>query len=183
MDGRDLKKTTRIHVCYDCLVFSSLVRFCVLPWVNWGVFSPLVLFRVFLTLFTCYLSIRLFCYILFVTIFCSKIVWFPCYPVVGIFSSLFWNVLFCLCCFILSRYLLNFPFLASTFWFISSSCIVCFDCVLSVFSSLHVPEFFFCLILFACCRRFLICISSLISHPAFEFLFCSILSQINFALA
>ena len=85
-----------------------------------------------LTLFPCYLSIRLFYYALFVPIFCSEIVLFLCYPVVGMSScilplhasrifSLFWNVLFCLYCFIVSRYFSSF---ASTFWFISWSCII-----------------------------------------------------------
>ena len=38
--------------------------------------------RVLMALFPCYLSIRIFCYVLFVPIFCSKIVLFPCHPVV-----------------------------------------------------------------------------------------------------
>ena len=37
--------------------------------------------------------IRLFCYILFVTIFCSKIVLFPCYPVVGVSVCILPNLL------------------------------------------------------------------------------------------
>ena len=55
--------------------------FLVLLWVNRCVFSPSVLLRVLLSL-----SIRLFCYVLFVPIFCSKIVLFPCHPVVGAFN-------------------------------------------------------------------------------------------------
>ena len=48
--------------------------------------------------------------------------------------------------------------------------------------------FFLCLIIFACFRRFLICVCSLISHPGFEFLFASfmgtsILSRTNFTPA
>ena len=36
--------------------------------------------------------------------------------------------------------------------------------------SQHVPVFFLCFIIFACGRRFLICVSSRISHLGFEFL-------------
>ena len=57
--------------------------FLMLFWVNRCVFSPSVLLRVFLTLFPCCLSIRLFCYVLLVAIFCSKIVLLL---VVGMFS-------------------------------------------------------------------------------------------------
>ena len=72
-----------------------------------------------LTISICCLSIRLFCYVLFVPIFFSKIVKFPCRQAVGMSScilpllamrifSLFWNVLFCLFRFILLRYLVVF---------------------------------------------------------------------------
>ena len=37
--------------------------------------------------------------------------------------------------------------------------------------SQRVPEFFLCFIILACFRSFLICVSSRISHPGFEFLF------------
>ena len=47
--------------------------------------------------------------------------------------------------------------------------------VLFVFLVLLLPfspnMFFFCFIIIACCRTFLICISSRISHPDFDFLF------------
>ena len=49
------------------------------------------------------------------------------------FLSLFWNVLFCLYCFSLSRYFSDLPSFASTFWFISSSCIVIFLVLLFFF--------------------------------------------------
>ena len=55
------------------------------------------------------------------------------------FLSLFWNVLLCLYRFTLYRYLFDLPSLVSTFWFISSSCIVIFPCVAFSFLSLHVP--------------------------------------------
>ena len=103
--------------------------------------------------------------------------------------SLFWNVFFCLYRFILSRYLFSLSSFASTFWFISSSCIVYFACYVAfLFSSKHIPAFFLCLIIFTCCRRFLFCVSSLISHPDFVFLFMffwetPILLQTNFVSA
>ena len=56
------------------------------------------------------------------------------------FLSLFWNVLFCLYCFTLCQYLFNLPSFASTFWFISSSCIVIFFVLLLSF----------CLYMFQC---------------------------------
>ena len=88
-------------------------------------------------LFSCYLFIRLFCYVLFVPIFCSEIVCFlvirllvclrtfSLYLLVEfIYFLLFWKFLFCLYCFILSRYLFSLPSFASTFLFISSDCIL-----------------------------------------------------------
>ena len=70
----------------------------------------------------------------------SKLFSFPCicllvclraiYPYLLVeFFSLFWNILFCLYFFILSRYLFNLPSLACTFCFFSSSCIVISICV------------------------------------------------------
>ena len=90
------------------------------------------------------------CYAFSVPIFCSKIVLLPFHPVVGMSSYifpllagwnfwLFWNVLFCLYCLILSSYLFILPSFASTFWFISLRCIVPFDCCV-VFSVL-VPTY------------------------------------------
>ena len=62
--------------------------FLVLFLMNWCVFSSWVFLRVLLTLFPCYLFILLFCYVLLVAIFCSKIVLFPCHSVVNISSSI-----------------------------------------------------------------------------------------------
>ena len=59
-----------------------------LLWVNRGVFSPTVFLQVLLTLFPCYLSIWLFCYVLLILISCSKIVLFPCHLVVGMSSCI-----------------------------------------------------------------------------------------------
>ena len=48
---------------------------------------------------------------------------------------IFWNVLFCLYCFILSRYPFSVPSLASILWFISPCCIVCFNYWVTFFFS------------------------------------------------
>ena len=88
---------------------------------------------------SCCSSIQLFCSVLSVPIFCSKIVLVPSHPVVGMSScillllagrifSLFWNVLIGLYCLILSWHLFSLISFASTFWFISLNCIVCFNC-------------------------------------------------------
>ena len=68
------------------------------------------------------------------------------------------------------RYLFNLPSFAKTFWLISSCYIVIFSCGSFSFLSQHVPAFFLCFIIFACCNRFLICVSSRISDPGFEFM-------------
>ena len=88
------------------------------------------------------------------------------------FFSLFWNVVFCLYCLILFRYLFSLSAYTSNFWFISSCYIVWYNsCVcFFFFLSQHIPAFLFSLIIFACCR-FRISVSSLIPHPRFEFLF------------
>ena len=96
------------------------------------------------------------------------------------FISLFWNVRFCLYCFTLIRYLFNLPSFTSTFWFISSSCTVIFTSVAFSFLSQHVPAFFLYFITFACCRKFLICISSWISRLGFEFMFLFLLGELQF---
>ena len=102
------------------------------------------------------------------------------------FLSLFWNVLFYLYCFTLCRYLFNLPSFASSFWFIFSSFIVSFSCVVFSFLFLIIPASFFCFIIFACFRRFFIWVSSRNSHPDFDFSFVLfegilIFSQTNFA--
>ena len=150
----------------------NLVLFWVLLWMNRGVFLPLVL----VTLFLCCLFIRLFCYVFFVPKFFSKIVLFPCHPVVGMSScilpllSLFWNVLFCLYCFILPSlvFLLS---LAPSDLFLRVVLLVYLLCCSFLFIQ-HVPASFLCLI-FACCCRFLICVSRRVSHTGFEFMFYS----------
>ena len=67
----------RFTICY---IFQLLG-------VNPRVFSSQGL-RVFLTLFPCCLSIRFFCYVLFIAIFYTKIALFPGHPVVGMSSCI-----------------------------------------------------------------------------------------------
>ena len=98
------------------------------------------------------------------------------------FLSLFWNVLFRSYCLTLSRFLFNLPSFTSTFWFISSSCIIIFTFVAFSFLSQHVPAFF----IFAYRRIFPICVSCRIYHSGFECLFVAlrgipVFSQTNFA--
>ena len=141
-----------------------------------------------------YLAQRLFCFFVIRLLVCIRA--FYSYLLVEFFSLFvclfFWvgcKLLFCLYCFILSRYLFSPPSLVSIFWFIFTSCIDCFTCWMAFFFlSQHVPAHFLCLFFFACCRIFLICVSSRTSHPDFEFLFMffrrtPILSQTNFTPA
>ena len=72
--------------------------------------------------------------------------------------SLFWNVLCCVYCFILSRYLFIHWSFASTFWFIFSNFII--HCVAFLFVSTYALN------IVACCHRFLIGVSSLIFLPS-----------------
>ena len=138
------------------------------------VFSPsLSSFKFFL----CRSSFRLLCYVPLATLFCSKIVLFPCHLVVGsssgILPLIFFIVLECpvfSLLFFLSRYLLNLPSFTSTFLFISSGCIVCFTC-LSFSLFVTCSSVFLWLITVPNCRRFLTCISSRISYPGLKFLF------------
>ena len=63
-----------------------------------------------------------------------------------------------------------FPSFDTNFFLICTGFVVCFNRWVFSFHLKIFPIFFLCLI-FACSRRFLICVSSLISHPDFEFLF------------
>ena len=145
------------------------------------------------------LSIQPFRYVFFVAIFLCKIVGFLFHLVVGMFycnlhpvaDRIFFHCFGMSCfvyCFTFCRYLFNLPSFTSTFWFISSSCIVSFSRVVFSFLFLIVPASFFCLIIFACFRRFFIWVSSRNSHSGFDFSFVlfegiSIVSQTNFAPA
>ena len=73
---------TSIHVCHDGLAFSNLVILeCCSEWIK--VYFHL---RSFFEFFWCCIHIRLFYYVLFVHIFCFKIVLFPFPPFVGMSS-------------------------------------------------------------------------------------------------
>ena len=94
------------------------------------------------------------------------------YLLVDLFCLDFGNVLFCMYHFIQTQYLFNLPSFVSTFWFISLSWFVCFNCCVTfLFSSQHIPVFFFFLIIFVSSRRLLIWVSIQISHTYFYFLF------------
>ena len=133
--------------------------FLALFWVNRSVFLLSNLPRVRVTLWPCCFSFRLFCYDLFVPIFASKIVLVPCHLIIGkslcILSLTFQFNFFlrsfrtsCFECIVWSSVDIIFlPSFASIFWFISSSCIVCFNCVAFFFFS-HIPVFFFSLLSF-----------------------------------
>ena len=101
------------------------------------------------TLFLCYLFIDLFCWDPSVPIFCFKII---CQPSIRLldcprnFSSylqIYFLLLFCLYCLVVSKYLFSLPYFASNFWFIFSSCIFCCSCVaFSSFSQRMLIYFF-----------------------------------------
>ena len=104
------------------------------------------------------------------------------------FLSLFWNVLFCLYCFTLCRYLFNHPFFRQYFlvYFLKLYCY--FYSVAFSFLFPHIPASFICFLILACFCRFFICFSSRNFHPGFDFSFelfegIPIFSQTDFALA
>ena len=125
---------TCFHVCHHGLVFSSVVRFCVL---HRGKHSSRLSksFPKFLIH-----SAFLLCSLLS---FCFLVIWLlACHRAGRIFCC------FGMSCFvygfILCRYLFSFPSFASTFWFISTSCIICFTSVTFFFLSQHIPAFYLC---------------------------------------
>ena len=72
-------KKTSIHVCHHSQLFSNLVLFLLLVWLNFCLRSFFVSFK---HIFPVSNPFGL-CYIIIVPIFCSKIVLFSCHPVVG----------------------------------------------------------------------------------------------------
>ena len=142
-----------------------------------GVFQ----FGVLVTFFSCFLSIRLLCYVLFLPIFCSNIVLFPCHPTVGMSSCILplLGRIFCCCfgmsyffCTVLSCFDIFLVFLFSPLPSdLFPQIFVCFICVAFFFPSTHIPHVFPLFYFFVWCRRFLICVSCLISYPGFECLF------------
>ena len=151
-----------------------------LPWARLAVCSPEGLLRAFATLFPCCLSIQLFCYDFSVFVFCSKIFMSLLHLVVVMTSPIlpltvgriflcfffFWNVLFCLYCLVLSRYLFSLPSFASIFGWSPQDLFT--RCRAFSVSSENVLMFRFTIL--ACCRSLLICDSSVSSHSDFDFL-------------
>ena len=168
--------------------------FLVLFWVNKGVLLLSGLLPALAAFLSYCLSIQLFHYDLYVPIFCSKIVVLPLHSVVVMSSHHFpdflvefsFVVLFFLYCLMQSMYLFSLSSFARIFWSVSSSCIVCTYYVALLFSFPKILAFFFCLNIFACRWSFLICVSSLISLLASDYL-CfwrtPIFSQTNFVPA
>ena len=114
-----------------------------------------------------YSSIRLFCNILLIRKFGSKIVLLPCHPFKGM-SSLFGNVLLCLYSLILTQNLFSLLSFTNSFWFISSSFSDCLNCwVTFLFSFQHFQSFLLCICIFVCHRWFFIGVSSLLSPSRF----------------
>ena len=128
-----------------------------------GFSATFSLFPYFAPKLFCFLFIRLLCLRTFSTYLLIEFVLFV--------LECPGNVLFCLECVILSRYLFSLPYFACTFWLIFSSCNFCFTYVAFFFSSQHILAFSLCLIIFACCHKLLICVSNRFSHQRFEFLF------------
>ena len=117
-----------------------------------------------------------FCYDLSDPILCSKIVSLPSNLVAGIslhilslVASRIFFLYFGMLCLVLFQYLFSLTSFTKTFCFISSSCIFYFNWV-AFYSLSHHLIFSFCLIIFTCCRSFLIGVSSPIFHPSFDFL-------------
>ena len=107
----------------------------------------------------------------------------PYLQTVCFFFFIFLECSVCLNCFILFRYLFSLPSFVSIFWLISLSCMVLL--VELLFSFRPNIKSFSALLIFACCRFFLMCVSSRISHPAFGFLLSLLLlySYESFSLA
>ena len=146
MDVNFLNHYPCMQLCSGALQFSNFLSVALS---ESTLFLPKVLLHVLVALFPCCLFIWLFCYVLSIPIFCPKIVLLPLHLVVsmslcilpslaGRIFSLFWNVLFCLYSLILSWYPFSPPPFVSTFWFISWSCIICFNCVAFFFLSQHI---------------------------------------------
>ena len=149
---------------------------------NLYLFPLSVLLRILLTLSLYCLSIRRFCYVLLV--FTPKLFSFSyirllvCFRVISsnLLVEFSFVVLECsvfLYCFTLCLYLFNLPSFASTFWFISSSCIVIFLVLLFHFVPTR-SRVFLCLFSFACFHSFLICVSS---HYYYYYYYYSKLSR------
>ena len=110
-----------MHVCHRAVLCESMCIFSFCPSSSPSNSFPMLLIHsAFLLYFigdyilvqNCFVSLASGCRYVFFTI--------SLYLVVEFFSF-FWNVMFYLDCFTLSRYLFNLPSFTSTFWIISSS--------------------------------------------------------------
>ena len=172
---------TRIHLCHHGLAFSnSLLSFV---WLKASPSPSQDFLRDLVIPFSCYLSLRLFYYVLYVLIFYSIIVLLLWHQVVGLSSCILHQL-------VSSIFFRHFG--SSCFVYIARSCPcifwfsllspISFDSSLSVVLS-KLPAVFFWffiqiyprafsfLITFACCHCFFICPFSQISYPGFVFLF------------
>ena len=103
--------------------------FLVFLWMNWIDFSPSVLLHFSYFSYPFGFSVMFYLFLYFAPkLFCSLSsgCWYIfVHSSLRFFFSLFWNILFGMYYFILSRYLFCLPSFASNFWFISSSCFTC----------------------------------------------------------
>ena len=145
-------------------IWFLLMLFCV----NRCVFLLTDLLWALLILLSYCLFMRLFCYVSGCHILVKKVFGFSCIRLLLCFRvisshllveffSLFWNVLFCLYCFTLCRYLFNISSFVTTFWFISASCTVIF-LVLPYPFFYMIRRFSLCFIVLACFRWLFICV-------------------------
>ena len=164
--------------------WPSIFQFCtfwVLLWAISGVFLPRGLLRVLVILFSCYLSIRPFSYVVSVPIFYFKMALIPFNPVVdlptcilhqlngNVFVCYFWNMFFVV--------LLDFVSILFKFSFFRQYLLIhlfkldCQICPLFCFD-LFSPKYFHVVLFhyhFACLCSFFNSPWSLISHPGFCF--------------
>ena len=167
MNGRKLLKP----VCHHGQAFSNLEFFSALFWVNRGVFSPEDLLRALVTFFHVF-------YLFGFSVMFSSFPYFPpklfCFLVIWLLVCLhaLSSGLLVEFSFFVLEYLVCIPVFLLTLVPSDLSRDVFFHCCVDfLFQSQHISAFFLYLRIFACCRRFLICVSSLISHSGFDFLF------------
>ena len=137
-------------------------------------------------------SFFFFCYDLSVPIFCSKILFTPLHPVVGLSSHFFLLLAdrvfvrcfgrYCFVCNVWSCHGIFLIFFLSTVPSDLSNRVVSFV-VVWFFPLCPNISFLICLMTFACCRRFLIWVSNLSSHPNFAIFYLFFSANRTFSLA
>ena len=162
----------------------QLCTCCILPGFNRVIFLLSVLHLAVVTLLSCF-PIRIFCYVSSFPLFAPSFL-FPRHPVVHMVLC----ILFLLACWHFFRFFFNIVLFYLDFFlscldiflvlFLSPdssglfSRVVFFALLVFLLFSVCPNMFqssFFCIIIFDCSRRFLICVSSQISHPGFYFQF------------